>query len=97
MNGNRPLTPQEQVTHLWLTIFGVTGSNGLHGKVREQEKDLKKFDDRLQRYDTLETQIRTVMTIGQWSVIVVATVLGLMASGTIGDFLGNLLKVGLGK
>lgn len=94
MNFNQ-LTPQERVTHLWLTIFGVTGSNGLHGKVRDQERDLKDLDDRLSHYDTLEAQIRAMIRVGQWALMLVGTVLALLASGPVASFLWNIAQVGM--
>ena len=101
MNGNRQLTPQEQVTHLWMTVFGVMGNNGLYGKTRELDDRLhlyeQKTDQRFSRYETIETQIRTIIKVGQWAAVGLGGVVGLMSSGPIGTFLGNLITVGLGK
>jgi hypothetical protein len=101
MNGNRQLTPQEQVTHLWMTVFGVMGNNGLYGKSRELDDRINLYeartDQRFARYETIETQIRAIIKAGQWAAVSVGAIIGLMSSGPIGQFLGNLITVGLGK
>jgi len=101
MNGNRQLTPQEQVTHLWMTVFGVMGNNGLYGKTKELDDRFhhheQKTDQRFARFETIETQIRTIIKVGQWAAVSLGALIGLMSSGPIGQFLGNLIAAGLGK
>ena len=101
MNGNRQLTPQEQVTHLWMTVFGVMGNNGLYGKSREFDDRLNLYeertDQRFARYETIETQIRAIIKVGQWTAVGLGAIIGLLSSGPIGQFLGNLIAAGLGK
>lgn len=96
MNIDR-FTPTERVTHLWMTVFGVTGTNGMYGRSKEVDAEIKRLGEKFEKYDILEIQIRTLARVGQWVLVVIGTVMGLLVSGNVGDFLGNILKVGMGK
>lgn len=86
---------EDRVTHLWVTVFGATGENGLNGKTKEHAAAIQTLSDRLAKRELLESQVRTVWRTLQWVALAVATMVGFMMSGPVAGFLGNLIRAGL--
>ena len=87
-------SPQDQLTYLWVAIFGVTGANGLNGTVKSQAESIKALEQTARRHDALEAQILFVWAVVRWVSLAALTTIGLLVSGPLGDFAKNLLGGG---
>ena len=85
--------PHEQLTYLWLVLYGHTGSNGLHGTVKSQGESIKALEATTRRHDALEAQILFIARALQWIALAVMTTIGLLASGPLGDIARKVLEV----
>lgn len=86
---------EERITHLWVTVYGTTGTNGLNGKSKEHDAKIEKLSERLSQRELLEAQVRVVWRTLQWVGIAVGTTVGVLLSGPGGTFLANVIRAGL--
>ncbi len=86
-------SPQDQLTYLWVAMFGPTGSNGLHGTVKSQGESIKALEQTARRHDALESQIMFVWRAVRWISLAAMTTIGLLVSGPVGDFARGVLGV----
>ena len=87
----------DRVTQLWVTVFGVSGRNGLNGTQREHASKIEKLQASLQEVDNLRSQVLTGVRVIQWMLLGAMTAIGFLMSGPAGEFVANVWRAGASK